>query len=815
MSHIGITSESIARPAPGLHVPLSLQFSPDEKTLTYLFQEDSSSRQLFGVDCTSSDFQPRKMLDTSEENTILTAEEALRRERMRLFADGVVSYEWVGNNSIMLPFNGKVMQVNPDNSTSRILYDASAGACIDPHMSPDASSLAFVMNDNLWIQHITASNSGNGNNTSMPTRLTENGLASGIQCGAADYIAQEEMDRYRGYWWSKDSQYIAYTETDENNVQEYSILHQGKSDPKHSETNRYPFAGENNPFVKLAVLKVPTVGSTDPPESIWMDLTGDNVTNPQIDSNDYYLGRVGWWSDGSIMAQVENREQTILQLLRLDVITGKRSILIEEKSSIWINLHDMLYEEFPPNWTPSGNVNDKEDGDFYFIWGSERSGYSQLYLYQYISSTKQCVVLLDGQPIGGGGNWVVQSIEAVDTVNNLIYFMGNDGNASEKHLYCASFDTTNGNINKTQTKQRITKQNGTHMVAVSLYLGMYADVYSSLSALPTMSLHKLPGINNNNNNDDNDNSNNDTTLLKEILNRDLSHPYPAKDLIPLVAHIVPPTIEVIRSSDDKVDLYCAVYRPDPANHGDGPFPCIMSVYGGPHVMRVTDSWSTSVDLRAQRLSKLGYVVIRCDNRGSFHRGIEFEGALKYDMGNIEVVDQQTAVDYFVKNGLVDPSRVGMFGWSYGGYMSAMSLCRAPETFCCAIAGAPVTSWDGYDTHYTERYMGTPQNNPQGYKDSSVMEYTQNMKGSLMLIHGLIDENVHFRHTARLINALIKHRKRYDLVLFPCERHSPHKEQDKIYLEDRMLDFIKEKMPCNNQPTVLLKPPSPKYSSGKK
>lgn len=147
------------------------------------------------------------------------------------------------------------------------------------------------------------------------------------------------------------------------------------------------------------------------------------------------------------------------------------------------------------------------------------------------------------------------------------------------------------------------------------------------------------------------------------------------------------------------------------------------------------------------------------------------------------------MNYFVSQGLVDATRVGMFGWSYGGYMSAMALCRAPETFCCSVAGAPVTSWDGYDTHYTERYMGLPAENEKGYSSSSVMSHVENMTGRLLLVHGLIDENVHFRHTARLINKLIEKRKPYDLILFPCERHSPHKAADRVYLEDRIMKFF--------------------------
>ena len=175
-------------------------------------------------------------------------------------------------------------------------------------------------------------------------------------------------------------------------------------------------------------------------------------------------------------------------------------------------------------------------------------------------------------------------------------------------------------------------------------------------------------------------------------------------------------------------------------------------------------------MRAQAFSRLGYLVFMLDNRGSARRGLAFEGALKHHMGPPEVDDQVDGVRWLVAQGLADPERVGIIGWSYGGYMAAMCLLRAPETFQVAVAGAPVTDWDGYDTHYTERYMGTPQSNPEGYRDSSVLAYVENLQGHLLLVHGLIDENVHFRHTARLINALIRARKKYDLLLFPDERH---------------------------------------------
>ena len=229
------------------------------------------------------------------------------------------------------------------------------------------------------------------------------------------------------------------------------------------------------------------------------------------------------------------------------------------------------------------------------------------------------------------------------------------------------------------------------------------------------------------------------------------------------------------------------------HQGGPPWPAIVSVYGGPHAQRVTRGWGMTVDLRAQYLASLGFLVFKLDNRGSARRGLAFEGAIKHDLGNLEVQDQVDGVRWLAEQGLADPARVGIYGWSYGGYMAAMALARAPETFKAAVAGAPVSSWDGYDTHYTERYMGTPAGNPEGYASSSVLTHVGNIQGTLMIVHGLIDENVHFRHAARLIDALVKARKPHDLMLFPDERHMPRSEADRVYMEERMRDFFVQEL----------------------
>jgi dipeptidyl-peptidase-4 len=197
----------------------------------------------------------------------------------------------------------------------------------------------------------------------------------------------------------------------------------------------------------------------------------------------------------------------------------------------------------------------------------------------------------------------------------------------------------------------------------------------------------------------------------------------------------------------------------------------------------------AVDMRAQYLRDRGFLVFKVDNRGSARRGLAFEAAIRHNLGDVEVQDQVDGVRWLVAQGLADPARVGIYGWSYGGYIALMCLARAPEVFKAAVAGAPVTHWDGYDTHYTERYMGTPQSNPEGYRESSVMAHADRIQGDLLLVHGLVDENVHFRHTARLINALIRARKPYELLLFPDERHMPRKLEGRVYMEQRIRDFF--------------------------
>jgi dipeptidyl-peptidase-4 len=709
--------QAVARyPLPGMAIPSDIAFSPDDAFITYLY---SAARdlvnQLYAFDPETG--ESRLVLDPrdrgyTEEN--VTPEEALRRERQRQRALGVTHYAWAKDqNRVLLPLQGRVFIKDMpafdhgDAPLREVAWDADAPA-LDPHFSPDGQWIAYVQDAELYVAAI-----GGG-----PARqLTHGARGSGKTHGLAEYIAQEEMGRSRGFWWSPSGQYLAFTEVDETHIPLYRIVHQGKETVS-EETHRYPFAGAPNAKVRLGVVSV------QGGEPVWMDL-GDE---------DLYLARVQWLPDGTLCAQLENRAQTELDLVCFDPATGCRRSLLHEESDVWINLHDM----FRP----------LDEGGF--IWISERTGFRHLYLYD----AQGCLV----RPLTQGV-WIVDAIVGVDQARALVYFTATRASPLERHLYVVSFSGDG--------VRQITQSPGMHQVVVDHGYRRFVDTYHALDHPPTVTLRAL-----------------ETGEVLRVI-------YDEEDPRVEALDLRPPELVTLKNRVD-VPLHGAIYRP-PQHRGEGPYPTIVQVYGGPHAQLVTRGWTMTVAMRAQYLARQGFLVFVLDNRGAARRGLAFEGAIKHAMGHAEVDDQVDGVRWLVDQGIADPERVGIYGWSYGGYMALMCLARAPEVFHVAVAGAPVTHWDGYDTHYTERYMGLPQSNAQGYEASSVIPYVGDIRGRLLLVHGLIDENVHFRHTARLINALIRARKPYDLLLFPNERHMPRKLEDRVFMEEQICAYFKRNL----------------------
>jgi dipeptidyl-peptidase-4 len=710
-----LTLEDVVKfPLPGMNVPGALQFSPDGKLLTYLYSEEGTlTRQLIGRDLQTGDIhtlvQPPGGGATDDN---ISLAEALRRERMRQREFGVTQYAWSKQgNRLLIPLRGDIYVQEGVDGELRLLAAGDGQPCLDPRFSPDGAWVAYVQDGELYV-------AGADGNT-PPQQVTSGARGTGKTNGLAEYIAQEELGRSHGFWWSPDSQWLAFAEVDETHIPIYRIVHQGKDTVGDGaqEDHRYPFAGMPNALVRLGVV------SRKGGEPVWLDLGEDE---------DVYLARVKWLPDGRLTAQILNREQNQVDLLAFNPQTGAATHLLRETSQVWINLHNM----FKP----------LKDGRF--LWASERSGFQHLYLYD---SEGDLIHQLTA------GEWLVDSLAGVDEKRGLVYFMATKDTPLESHLYVVSLE--GGEV------RPLTPEAGTHNVVLEVGSGRFINTYQSPNRPPALTLRSLE----------------DGTVQQTIFDQ----PDPRLETLSL------PAPEIISLQNRAgATLYGAIYRP-PASFGDGPFPTIVSVYGGPHAQRVSDSWGLTADMRAQYLAQQGFLVFKLDNQGSARRGLAFESALKHNMGDVEVQDQVDGVRWLVGQGLADPARIGVYGWSYGGYMVLMCLTRAADTFRVGVAGAPVTHWDGYDTGYTERYMATPQNNPDGYAISNVMAHIHKLEGKLLLVHGMIDENVHFRHTARLMNALNRAQKPYDLLLFPDERHMPRREADRRYLEARVCAYFQE------------------------
>ncbi|KAG7397159.1 dipeptidylpeptidase [Phytophthora boehmeriae] len=801
-----IPLEDVAKmPAPGLSSPANVSFSPDGRVVAFLHAsgtQNGLSRQLYALDV-STRRVTLLAAPPNQGNTEgnLSLEEKLRRERQRQMGVGITSYAWspsVHSQRLLYPLQGDLYVQEKPGDELQLLFDKTStgtvGGAIDPQFSPDGRYVAFVQDKELYVMpsHISANGKQQAVQVTSGAREVD-GKTNGLAC----FLTQEELSRFRGFWWSPDSSSIAFEEVDDSHIPKFRIMHSGSATPtgdEAQEDHRYPFAGAANPKRRVGVIQLPpglremgqfpgqNGGQVEIPTPVWMNF-------PKAET-DFYMARVNWLPDLSLGVQRLNRLQTEVTFVRFDPLTGSPTTLIEESNPAWVN-GNYLFR----------TIEAENNNAFRFLWGSERTGFMHLYLYEYAAGASAATLL----GAVTSGNWSVESVEGIDLANNLVYFCGTADSPLERHLYVTSLLPTTATP---PSPKRLTGAEGMHNIVMDSSCRMFVDIYSNPTTPPRALMCTVP-------------SEAQISVVNAIRPADPSTagvapaPFSAEagtlfqeigsSCFPLTSDqedlrvailqaqgkLCVPKIITVPTRDGQETLYGAVYLPNPEIHGPGPYPTMVSVYGGPHVQRVARMWAMTVDMRAQRFRDMGYAVLKVDNRGSYRRGSAFEGAIKHRLGTIEVQDQEDAVRKLVQDGITIEGRVGIYGWSYGGYMSAISLVKAPNTFKLAIAGAPVTSWDGYDTCYTERYMSTPQLNPQGYREGNVMEFVSNMKKGqkLMLIHGLIDENVHFRHTARLITSLINARKHYDLLLFPGERHSPRHLEDRIYMEQRIAEYV--------------------------
>ncbi|PVM87089.1 S9 family peptidase [Caulobacter radicis] len=691
--------------------------SPDGKRVTYLKAkpEAANVQDLWAVDVKGG--EPYRLIDAnalSSGDKALSEAEIARRERARVLARGVVEYSWDSEGRfVLVPLDGDLyVDSVADGKVTRLTQ--TPGDEVDAKVSPKGRFVSYVRDQNLYVRPLTGGEE---------TAVTAEGKGA-LSFGVAEFIAQEEMDRDTGYWWSPDERLIAYTRVDESSV---DIVPRADIGPAGATVidQRYPRAGRPNAIVDLFV----------------KDLASGKVVQIDLGADkDIYLARVAWSKDGkTLYVQRQSRDQKTLDLIAFSPASGQGKTILTETDPHWVELHD----DFRP----------LKDGSF--LWSSEKSG--NKHLYRYAADGKLLAQVTKG-------DWPVDKIEAVDDVDEkrgLVFFSASIDTPIERRLYSVSYT-------KPAAPKAMTPAGGwwtTKVAATGAFVGSYSDPKTP----PQTALYDPAGKR--------------VRWIEE--NRlDAAHPY-----APYAADHLVPEFGALKAADGQALHYSLL---KPANFDAGKkYPVIVSVYGGPHAQRVTKAWNVS----DEAFANAGYVVFKLDNRGSSNRSTAFKTALDRRMGTVEVEDQFVGAAFLKTLPYVDAERLGVMGWSYGGFMTLMMLSAEGTPFKAGVAGAPPTEWGLYDTHYTEQFMGKPDENKAGYAASDFLGRIDKLKpGSLMLIHGMADDNVIFENSTRVLAALQKKGIAFETMLYPGERHSVIRSRSKgLHVMKTHLDFFDRKL----------------------
>jgi len=686
-----------------------LKISPDGSRVTFLKGKESDYDRLDLWEYDINSGKTRMLFDSNDlhrgkEN--LSDEEKARRERLRLSGTGIVSYQWSQDGTALLfPLAGDVYYYEVGQTKARKIVDTSEFET-DVRFSPKGNYISFIREQNIFTLNIKSG---------VETQLTHDGKGT-IKNGMAEFVAQEEMGRMTGYWWSKDESKMAFTRVDESPV-EIVTRADIYSDKITLVKQRYPFAGKDNVKIDLAVIAL------DSKKVKWVDLGKDE---------NIYLPRVKWTNDNAKLSyQWQSRDQKNLKLKTFDWHSQNNNTLITEQNDTWLNLHKDLY------YLKSGN----------FIWASEKDGFKHLYLHDVNGNLIR--QLTDGE-------WVVDKIENIDEKNEIIYFTGRKDTPLEKHLYSVSIQSSKTN--------KISKRSGTHDIKFSKDSKSYVDYFSSATTPPQVSLH-----------------NNKGRRLAWLSENKIDKNHPLYDY--KKDFIVPEFGSFTTKNSPR--LFYRLYKPsgfDPTKK----YPVMVFLYGGPHAQMVTNKWGNDF---LQYMAQQGYVVFTVDNRGSNYRGKKFEDGLYRSMGGLEVEDQINGVRFLHTFPWVDKQKIGVHGHSYGGYMTLMSMFKAGEFFKAGVAGAPVTDWSLYDTHYTERYMGDPNKDVEAYKKSSVFPYATQLKGPLLIYHGMADDNVLFKNSTRLYKLLQDNNIQFSVMDYPGKKHGLRGKKTQMHRANMIRAFF--------------------------
>jgi dipeptidyl-peptidase-4 len=590
-------------------------------------------------------------------------------------------------------------------SASR-LTDA-AGLEEEAGFSPDGRLVAFVRGNNLYAVDIGAG---------RERALTTDGGPQ-ILNGKLDWLYQEEIygrGRFRGYWWSPDSTRLAFLQLDERPVPEYTVVDDIPYRPN-VEVTDYPKAGDANPLVRLGIARA--AGGT-----LWVE-QGSYV------AADMLIVDVDWVPGGAGLAyQVQNREQTWLDLNVVETASGRSRRLLRETTPAWVNVNGS------PIWL--------EDGSF--LWFSERSGFKHVYHYRGDGTLVRPVTT---------GRWDVRSLHGVDETRGFVYFDAGTRRHIDTDIYRIDLDGA--------AQTRLSRTDGTHRANFNPSFTHYIGTWSDITTPTQVRLHSADG--------------GEVRVIDANSVRSLAQ-----------YRLSPPEFVEVRARDGFV-MDAMVIRPpdfDPSRR----YPVYQLTYAGPGTASVRNQWGGSQYMYHQLIAQHGIVVWVLDNRSAGGKGAESQWPVYGRLGELELRDLEDGIGWLTRQSYVDPSRIVLHGWSYGGFMTAYALTHS-TSWTAGIAGAPVTDWRNYDTVYTERYMKTPLNNAEGYRATAPRFAAANLQGRLLLIHGGIDDNVHRQNSEQFAYELQRAGKPFEMMIYPRQRHGFSDPRLNKHLRQTMLDFI--------------------------
>jgi dipeptidyl-peptidase-4 len=695
-------------------IPIALEFSPGGQRLSFLRPKTENFEILDLWEYDLSSGEAKLLVDSNSiQFGALSEAEKARRERMRISRKGIVEYKWSHDaESVAFPADNDIYLLPLKNKLKRLTNNPDAE--LDVKFSPQDHYLSFVRNQNLFILDTVSM---------KEVQLTKDGKDT-ISNGVAEFIAQEEMDRFTGYWWSQDEKYLAFIRVDESSVkmvERYEINEASVS----VKTQRYPEVGTSNAKIALGLIEISKALKGNLKVE-WVDLG----TNPDI-----YLPRVQWTPDHKLSYQVQSRNQKELSLYLYDPYARSKQKVMAETDQMWINLHHDLH------WL-------KESDNF--IWSSEFNGFNHLYLHDRHGKLIHPIT---------SGKWAVDDIMGVDEKEGWVYFTAGVETPLESHLYRAK-------LGEMSDPESVTKLPGMHKIKMSKDAKFFVDEHTTSLTPVQVSLAKASG-----------------EKVRDLSSNEVKEGHP---LFPFQKNFIQPEFGSYKSPSGET-LYYSLYK-NP-NLPKAKHPLIVLGYGGPHVQSVNKGWKGKWGLYSQVLAQKGFLVASFDNRGSARRGKKFENALFHNMGVVEVEDQKAGVEYLIKHEEVDPARVGFMGWSYGGFLSLMLATKAPDTFYANVAIAPVTDFRLYDTHYTERYMGKPQDDPAAYERANVLNFAKDLKARLLIMHGMADDNVLFTNSTLLFKKLQDEGKIFESVTYPGSKHGMYGKTNQTHVFSTSADFF--------------------------